>query len=84
MKSSPIYNIVNNPSRKSDCSFSARDNFSQDIRVGTSARNSHTLAEISVQRYRNDDGTVTFRLFLDGYPFREGTLNGREFEHHAL
>ncbi len=79
MKASPIYNIISNNSRKSDCSFGSSDRFSQDIRVGTSSRNSHTLGEISVERHLNDDNTVTFSLWLDNNLVKRGVLNGREF-----
>ncbi len=79
MKSSPIYNIISNASRASDCSFGCKDSFWQDIRVGTSSSNSHTLAEISVQRHQLDDGTVEFNLFLDGALIKRGLLSGKEF-----
>jgi len=80
MKSSPIYNIIHNPSRVSDCSFGVKDHFRQDIRVGTSSRNSHTLADISVERHITDSGAVHFNLFLDGNLIKKGILNGQDFE----
>ena len=79
MRSSPIYNVISNASRASDCSFGSVDGYGQDIRVGTSSRNSHTLAKIRVSRAFNDDGTTTFRLFVDGVCIRKGTLAGKQF-----
>ncbi len=79
MKSSPIYNIVHNPGRVSDCSFGVKDYFSQDIRVGTSAKNSHSLADISVTRFVTDSGAVQFNLFIDGELFKRGHLIGKDF-----
>lgn len=80
MKSSPIYNIVINPGRKSDCSFGVSNRFAQEIRVGTSANNSHKLATISVEKFEMDDGTVKFNMWLDGMLIRFGTLDGQEFD----
>jgi hypothetical protein len=85
MRSSPIYNKVYIPGRAFDRSFGAdADGFSQDIRVGTSASNSHTLADIEVRRFSNDDGTKEFVLYLDGIPIKKGTLDGKEFELNEL
>lgn len=80
MKSSSIYNIISNPARRSDCSFGASDGFSQDIRVGTSSSNSHTLADISVQHHIDDNGNKVFCLFVDGTLIKRGTLTGQDFE----
>lgn len=79
MKSSPIYNIISNPSRKSDCLFGSVDGYRQDIRVGTSSVNSHTLAKISVEKHVRENGDATFNLFLDGVLVKKGTLKGKEF-----
>jgi hypothetical protein len=79
VKSSPIYNIINNPSRLSSCSFGAVDGFEQDIRVGTSSTNSHTLGTIAVKRHKRKDGTVWFALFLDGTYIKGGLLAGKQY-----
>ncbi len=91
MKSSPIYNIIANYGRKGNASFGSNEGFTQDIRVGTSKTNSHTLGTISVERYVNDDGSVKFTLFIDGIPCKTGYLTGKqcavdyrhEFEEHS-
>jgi len=79
MKASPIYNLINNPKRKSDCSFGAGDRFSQEIRVGTSSSNSHRLGSISVERYIDDDGLPVFSMYLDGILVKQGVLDGHDF-----
>lgn len=83
MKSSPIYNIISNPKRKSDCSFGS-DGFTQTIQVGTSSRNSHELASISVERHALTDGTVVFTMWLDGQMVKRGTLDGKDFAFDTL
>jgi len=80
MKSSPIYNIISNPGRKSDCSFGSSGGFTQDIRVGTSSSNSHTLANISVQQFVNGEGISEFSLFIDGKLVKQGLLINKKLE----
>ena len=79
MKSSPVYAIINNSKRKSDCSFGS-DGFDMDVRVGTSSSNSHTLADISVQRHIDCDGYPMFTLWVDGVLVKKGRLVGKDFE----
>ena len=83
MRQSPIYNIIDNPGRKSNCSFGARDSFKQDIRVGTSSENSHTLASIEVRRVLAENNTVGFNLYVDGVCVKKGLLDGKQFEIYA-
>ena len=79
MRQSPLYNIIHNPDRKSDCSFGSRHGFAQNVRVGTSASNSYTLGRIEVRRHVHEDGTVQFSLYVDGLLIKRGVLNGEEF-----
>ncbi len=79
MKASPIYNIISNPKRKSDCSFGS-EGFTQQIQVGTSINNSHTLATITVERFVDANGIVEFTLFIDGKLMKKGSLNGKGFQ----
>ncbi len=79
MKSSPIYTYVS-VSGRTNRDFGAYDGFSQRVNVGTSATNSHAFVDIDVQRKANDDGTVTFSLFVDGVMLKCGTLDGKEFK----
>ena len=80
MKSSPIYNRITNPGRKSDCSFGSSEGFSQSILVGTSAKNSHELGVVHVARLPRDDGTVKFNMYVDGVLVKSGVLDGKNFE----
>lgn len=67
MRSSPIYNIIEAQGRKSDPSFGARGGFTQDIRVGRSSTDSHTLAEVEVREIHDHaSGSTQFVLLLDG------------------
>ena len=76
MKSSPIYNIISNPKRMADCSYGS-NGFTQAIQVGTSSTNSHTLANISVQKHEGPEGT-TFNLFIDGLLVKQGVLSDKK------
>ena len=76
----PIYNLVTRQEGGITPNFGARQGFRQDIRVGTSAKNSHTLAEISVSREELPGGEVCFRLFVDGQLTKLGVLTGKEFD----
>lgn len=78
MKQSPIYSVINNPKRVSDCSFGS-NGFSQAIQVGSSSSNSHTLANISVGMHNDPEGNTVFNLFVDGLLVKQGTLKGKEF-----
>ncbi len=80
MKSSPIYNFVHVPDRATNKDFGAgNQGFTQTVRVGTSSRNSHTFANISVTRELFEDGRVQFKLFIDGELIKRGILDGCEF-----
>lgn len=80
MNSSSIYNRISRPSRhKTSADFGAGDGFEQTVLVGTSAKNSHTLGVIEVQRIAQADGRVEFALYLDNTMLRRGILDGKEF-----
>ncbi len=60
--------------------FGARHEYAQTILVGTSAKNSHPLGVITVQRRELPDGSgVEFALYLDNTMLRRGILDGSEF-----
>ena len=75
----PIYNLISGQECTKNANFGSRESFEQDIRVGTSAKNSHTIGTVSVSREINEDKTVTFRLWLDGTLIKRGTLAGQSF-----
>ena len=80
MKQSSIYNMIDNPARKSDCSFGASRGFIQIIKVGTSSTNSHHLAKLTVsEAYGAQIDMRTFVLTFDGYVLKRGILRGKAF-----
>ena len=76
----PIYNLVSDTDLARDPNFGARDGFTQDIRVGTSAKNSHTLGTIEVRRVSGPEKTVDFHLLINGKEIAHGILTGKAFE----
>ena len=50
-----------------------------DIKVGTSASNSHLLANVETDFVDLDDGTREFRLWVDGNIVKRGILDGKKF-----
>lgn len=65
MKSSAIYHKVDVQGRKSDRSYGADTRSVDEIRVGSSASNSHILGRVTVEK-NVEESTITFTLFLDG------------------
>lgn len=76
MRRSSIYNIIDNPARKSDCSFGASGGFTQAVRIGSGSANSHVLGEFTVEEDHHGKFTE-FRLYLDGHLLKRG------YYHHA-
>ena len=74
----PIYSLITRQEGGPKQNFGAREGFRQDIRVGTSAKNSHTLADITVSCEELPGGERCFRLFIDGEIAKLGILKGRE------
>ncbi len=75
----PIYNLVTRYEGGPAQNFGAREGFTQKIQVGTSAKNSHNLAVITVEKNTDADGRVNFSLWLDGECVKRGTLKGKEY-----
>jgi len=65
MKSSAIYHRVVVEGRQSDRSYGADTRSVDEIRVGSSASNSHTLGTVTVDKVIYED-RIQFTLFLDG------------------
>lgn len=80
MKRRHIYSIVDNPDRRSDCSFGCDDRFSQDIRVGWGSADSHTIANITVQRNAsiNQPGQA-YAIYIDNELWCHGIHHDGEF-----
>ena len=73
-KSYPIWIDVSGDNYKTSKSFGSRDHVTLDINVGSSARNSHELARVSIHMQQDDAGNRTFALAVDGLVMRSGVM----------
>jgi len=73
-KSYPIWIDVSGDNYKTSKSFGSRDSVTMDINVGSSARNSHELARVSIHMQQDDAGNRTFALAVDGLVMRSGVM----------
>ncbi len=64
-RSYPIWTKVEACIYKSDKSFGAKDTSTQTIMVGTSAKNSHKIAQICTTK-REVDNEIIFKFSVDG------------------
>ena len=76
MKSSAIYHKVDIPTRKSDRSYGADDYSVDEIRVGSSASNSHTLGTVTVRKEMSM-GEVRFYLSVDGTCIKKSVFDDK-------
>lgn len=84
-RSYPIYNRVGTVGgRKTSSDFGAGDSFTQTILVGTSAKNSHELATITVGRHVSTHGSVTFSMWLDGNLIKRAHLVGKDLQKFSI
>ena len=81
-KSYPIWINVSGDNYKTDKSFGSRDSVSMDIKVGSSATNSHELARVSIHMREDAAGNRTFALALDGLVVRSAVMTAdKKFFH---
>ena len=73
-QSYPIWIDVSGDNYKQSKSFGSRDHVTLDINVGSSARNSHELARVSIHMQQDDAGNRTFALAVDGLVLRSGVM----------
>ena len=73
-QSYPIWINVSGDNYKKDKSFGSRDHVTMDIKVGSSGRNSHELARVSVHWREDAAGNRTFALAVDGLVLRSGVM----------
>jgi len=78
-RSYPIWTKVEACIYKSDKSFGAKDTSTQTIMVGTSAKNSHEIAQICTTR-REVDNQIIFKFSLDGEILKELKFNKKTKE----
>tara|TARA_B100000768_G_scaffold147797_1_gene141482 strand:- start:441 stop:692 length:252 start_codon:yes stop_codon:yes gene_type:complete len=69
-RSYPIWTKVEACIYKSDKSFGAKDTSTQTIMVGTSAKNSHEIAQICTTR-REVDNEIIFKFSVDNEILKE-------------
>jgi len=81
-KSYPIWIDVSGDNYKQSRSFGSRDHVTLDINVGSSARNSHELARVSIHMQQDDAGNRTFALALDGLVMRSGVMTADKKFYH--
>ena len=81
-KSYPIWIKVSGDNYKRDRSFGSRDSVALDINVGSSARNSHELARVSIHMREDEAGNRTFALALDGLVMRSGVMTADKKFYH--
>ena len=74
MQQYPIWIDVSGDNYKQSKSFGTRDHVTLDINVGSSARNSHELARVSIHMQQDEAGNRTFALALDGLVMRSGVM----------
>ena len=74
MQQYPIWIDVSGDNYKQSKSFGSRDHVTLDINVGSSARNSHELARVSIHMREDEAGNRTFALALDGLVMRSGVM----------
>ena len=81
-KSYPIWINASGDNYKTDKSFGSRDSVSMDIKVGSSATNSHELARVSIHMREDDAGNRTFALAVDGLVLRSGVMTAAKKFYH--
>ena len=81
-QSYPIWINVSGDNYKKDKSFGSRDHVALDIKVGSSATNSHELARVSIHMREDDAGNRTFALAVDGLVMRSAVMTkDKKFYH---
>ena len=81
-QSYPIWIDVSGDNYKQSKSFGSRNSVTMDINVGSSARNSHELARVSIHMQQDDAGNRTFALAVDGLVLRSGVMTADKKFYH--
>ena len=80
MASYPIWNKITACIYKAPKSYGVKNDGTNEILVGTSARNSHSFINTRVTHRKNEDGSRTYHYYIDGKLYAKGTLIGNEFK----
>lgn len=74
MKSYPIWNNIRACIYKSDKSYGVKETGDVEIRVGTSASNSHLFLRHSTTHRILENGDREYRFYIDGVCIRKAVL----------
>ena len=74
MKSYPIWNEVDACIYQSSKSFGAKTQSNVNVKVGTSARNSHDFVSHCVTHRELENGDKEFRFYVDGKCIKRGLV----------
>ncbi len=74
MKSYPIWNNIRACIYKSDKSYGVKETGDVEIRVGTSASNSHLFLRHSTTHRALENGDREYRFYIDGVCVRKAVL----------
>ena len=74
MKSYPIWNIITACIYKGSKSYGVKETGDVEVRIGTSASNSHTFLKHSTTHRQLDNGDREYRFYIDGKCIRRALL----------
>ena len=75
MRQYPIWNRINSCAYKNgNKSFGVKEHSETEVVVGTSSSNSHPFLTHKVTHRQHEDGSRTYRFFVDGILIKEATL----------
>ena len=74
MKSYPIWNIVTACIYKGSKSYGVKETGEVEVRVGTSASNSHTFLRHTTTHRLLDDGSREYRFYINGECIKRAVL----------
>ena len=80
MASYPIWNKITACIYKAPKSYGVKNDGTNEILVGTSARNSHSFINTRITHRKNEDGTRTYHYYIDGKLYAKGILIGDKFK----
>jgi hypothetical protein len=81
MRSYPIWNIVTACIYNGSKSYGVKETGEVEVRVGTSASNSHTFLRHTTTHRLLDDGSREYRFYINGECIKRATLvKGGELE----
>jgi hypothetical protein len=74
----PIWNQIEACIYKSGKSYGVKNDGFNQIKIGTSSRNSWDFVNTRVTHREHEDGTRTFHFYVDGKLYKKATLNKKK------